>query len=196
MGKNKNSSIAQWSTRDLLVVAVISLVFGFITIVLTYFYTMLIVPLGPVAMFSLHGLWFIPPLFVIYIVRRPGSALLCQTIMAIISIPFNTWGWMNLLVIITRGLPLELPFFITRYRYFKIPIMMISSVFTGIVAVLVFWIPLKLYSLSLDVQFFVLISAIINSAIFGLVSKLIGDTIAKSGVLSNYDIGENQRHEI
>ncbi|MCL0052174.1 ECF transporter S component, partial [Peptococcaceae bacterium] len=51
----------------------------------TYLFTIFIMPLGPLAMFAVSGLWLIPPIFIAYILRRSGAALLTQAMISLIT---------------------------------------------------------------------------------------------------------------
>lgn len=193
MGK-KNFS--KWSTRDLLITAVMSLVLAFLSIFLTFFSTIVVMPLGVIPVLAVHELLSIPALLVAYIIRRPGTAILSQTIIAVVSIGFNTWGWLNLAVIVTRGIPLELPFLITKYRKYNLTVLISSITLTGVVSYLALWIPLKIYLLNLNFIILGAIVTIVTSIIYGVFTKVIADSIAKTGVLSNYAIGQNTDEEI
>jgi len=187
---------SKWSTRDLLITAVMSLVLAFLSIFLTFFSTIVVMPLGVIPVLAVHELLSIPALLVAYIIRRPGTAILSQTIIAVVSIGFNTWGWLNLAVIVTRGIPLELPFLITKYRKYNLTVLISSITLTGVVSYLALWIPLKIYLLNLNFIILGAIVTIVTSIIYGVFTKVIADSIAKTGVLSNYAIGQNTDEEI
>ncbi len=193
---NEKKGLAKWSTRDLLVTAVISVVFAVVLLGATYLHTIFIVPLGPLAMFAIHGIWFIPPIFIAYILRRPGAALLSQVMISVVTVAFSPWGWMELPVILTRGLPIELGFLTTRYRNYRLPVLILTSIATGLVAVAVFWLPLKINLLSIEMQLATIAVAAINAGIAGWLAKLLADAIAKTGVLSSYAVGQELQEEV
>ena len=193
---NDRKEINKWDTRDLLITAIISIVFAVLLLGVTYVYMMIIVPLGPLAMFSLHGIWFIPPVFVAYVIRRPGAALLSQTMISVTTVAFSSWGWMELMIVITRGLPIELGFLAMRYRNYSFPALMGISAITGLFAVAIFWVPLGINILSFGMQIATILAAIINAAVAGWVTKMLADTIAKTGVLSNYAVGQEMQEEV
>ena len=193
---NKKKGLAKWTTRDLLVTAVISIVFAILLLGATYLYLIFIVPLGPLAMFALNGIWFIPPILIAYILRRPGAALLSQSIISIITVAFSPWGWMELMNILYVGMPVELVFCATRYRNYRLPALMLSSVVTGLVPLPIFWVPLGINLLSIEMQITIIVAAIINAAVAGWLAKLLADAIAKTGVLSSYAIGQERQEEV
>ena len=168
---NDRKEINKWDTRDLLITAIISIVFAVLLLGVTYVYMMIIVPLGPLAMFSLHGIWFIPPVFVAYVIRRPGAALLSQTMISVTTVAFSSWGWMELMIVITRGLPIELGFLAMRYRNYSFPALMGISAITGLFAVAIFWVPLGINILSFGMKIATILAAIINAAVVGWVTK-------------------------
>ncbi|MCD5413662.1 MAG: ECF transporter S component [Clostridiales bacterium] len=194
--ENGKKRIEKWSTSDLLVTAILSIVFAIILLGVTYVYMMIIVPLGPLAMFSLHGIWFIPPILVAYVMRRPGAALLSQIIISLTTVAFSPWGWMELTIIITRGLPIELGFLATRYQNYRVSALMLISIATGLVAVAIFWVPLGINILAHGMQMATVIAAIVNAGIAGWATKMLADSIAKTGVLSNYEVGKEMQEEV
>ena len=176
--------------------AVISIVFAVVLLGVTYLYMMIIVPLGPIAMFAVNGIWFIPPIFISYILRRPGAALISLMIMGIVTVPFSIHGWMELPFVLTRGLPIEFIFLITRYRNYRLPVLMISGFAAGIIPLLMFWMPLGINLLPVSIQMIIVAVGLVNGAISGLISKLFADAVAKTGVLSNYAVGQEHQQEI
>ncbi|MCA1781737.1 MAG: ECF transporter S component [Intrasporangiaceae bacterium] len=63
------------------------------------------------------GMWFIGGVVGGLIVRRPGAALACETVAALVSmIPGTEWGATVLIAGILQGLGAELGFAIFRYR--------------------------------------------------------------------------------
>jgi len=76
-----------WSTREILTTAAIALVFAVALIPFTYLVVALAAA-GPVVQGLLVGVWLAPSVMVLYVVRRPGSAILAQLIIAPALIPF------------------------------------------------------------------------------------------------------------
>jgi len=180
----------------LLVMAVISIVFAVLLLGATYLYAIFIMPLGPLAMFAVSGLWFIPPIFIAYVLRRPGAALLTQAMISLISVPFSPWGWMNLITILMVGIPVELVFLATRYRNYRLFILMLAGIVPGLVNVVIGWVPFGLVSLSIEMQIAVVAVAIISGALGGWLAKILADATAKTGVLSSYAVGQEHQKEI
>ena len=176
--------------------AVISVVFAVLLLGATYLFAIFIMPLGPLAMFAVSGLWLIPPIFIAYILRRPGAALLTQAMIRTALVPFSPWGWMELTAIVASGLPIELVFLATRYRNYRLFILMLAGIVPGLVDVVIGWVPFGLVSLSIEMQIAAVAVAIISGALGGWLAKILADAIAKTGVLSSYAVGQEHQKEI
>jgi energy-coupling factor transport system substrate-specific component len=76
-----------WSTREVLTTAAIALVFAIALMPFTYLVVALAAA-SPIVQGLLVGVWLVPSMMVLYVVRRPGSAILAQLIIALALIPF------------------------------------------------------------------------------------------------------------
>ena len=193
---NKKRGLAKWTTRDLLVTTSLSLVFAILMLGADYLLAMFIMPLGPLAIYASTGIWFIPPIFIIYILRRPGVVLLSQLIMAIISVPFSPFGWMQLLGAVVVGLPIELVFWATRYRNYHLPVLLMGGIVAGVVNLAFGWVPYGISLLAMGMQITIVVASIVSGAVGGWLAKLLADAIAKTGVLSNYAVGQELQEEV
>jgi energy-coupling factor transport system permease protein len=63
-----------WSTREILTTAAIALVFAVALIPFTYL-ILALAAAGPVVQGLLVGVWLVPSVMVLYVVRRPGAAV-------------------------------------------------------------------------------------------------------------------------
>jgi energy-coupling factor transport system substrate-specific component len=195
---NEKNNLINWTTRDLLITATISIVFAIFFMFATYLYMMFILPLGPLAISAVQGMWFIPPIFIAYIIRRPGAVLLIQSIISIIRIPFSPTGWLMLVImnLLLVGIPCELVFLVNRYRNYNISILMIAGIVAGLFCTIAMWIIADVNLLSINIQILIIIVSITTGAISGCASKILADTIAKTGVLSGYAVGQKFQNEI
>ncbi|NKQ38272.1 MAG: ECF transporter S component [Methanosarcinales archaeon] len=193
---NKNINLSNWTTRDLLVMASISLVFTIIIIIATYFYMFIIIPLGLIAGGIASGIWAISGIFTMYILRRPGAALFCQLLIGIIQVPFSPFGWMTILLAVILGIPTELAFLSTRYRNFNLFTLMIAGILANVLHMALVIIPLGFIDMEMIMQILIIISVLFGGGMAGLLAKILADAIAKTGVLSGYSIGQEFQEEI
>ena len=193
---NEKKGLAKWTTRDLLVMAVICIVFAALLTGAMYLFVMFIMPLGPLAVHIGFGIWLMPPIFIVYILRRPGAALLAELLIAIISIPFSPAGWMTLIAVLTRGIPIELVFLTTRYRNYRLSLLMIAGIIPGLVGTALGWMPFGINLLSIEMQIAIVAATIVSGAAGGWVAKALAGAVAKTGVLSSYAVGQEHEEEI
>lgn len=193
---NEKKGLAKWTTRDLLVIAVISIIFAAPLTGATYIFTIFIVPMGPLAAHIGFGIWLMPPIFIAYILRRPGAALLAELLIAIISMPFSPFGWMVLITVLSTGVPVELVFLTTRYRNYRLSLLIIAGIIPGLIGMAFGWTIYGIHLLSIEMQIGIVVATIISCAASGLVAKLLADGIAKTGVLSNYAVGQEMQEEL
>ena len=194
--QNGKKGLAKWTTRDLLVTAAISVVFAVVLLGVNYLFFMFLWPLGPLGLPASVGIWFMPLILIAYILRRPGAALIAQMMISIISAPFSPGSWAILLMIIVAGVPMELVFFAARYRNYRLYILMIAGIVPGLVYTSLRWIPVGTNLLTIEMQIAIIAITIISGALGGCLAKIIADAIAKTGVLSNYAVGEEHQEEI
>ena len=116
----------RWRTRDMLVVAVISVAFG------VFFWAFGVVWgalgfLGP-ALNLLYGLWLLPALVAPLIVRRPGAALFAEVVAASLSAFLGSqWAVDTLVSGLVQGAAAELVFAALRYRRFDLPVVVAAG---------------------------------------------------------------------
>ena len=193
---HKKGGLAKWTTRDLLVTAIISIIFAMFLLGVSYVYITLIRPLGLLAQTAGLGLWFMPAIFMGYVLRRPGAVLLSQLMIRIILLPISPYGWMEIVGLVVVGIPVELVFWATRYRNYRLPVLMLSGIIGGSVRTIVAWKPYGISELTTEIQIIVVILMIISTAAAGWLAKLLADAVAKTGVLSSYAVGQEHQKEI
>ncbi|MEM7331390.1 MAG: ECF transporter S component [Chloroflexota bacterium] len=181
----KKRGLAGWKTRDLLVTAVISIVFGLLLLpvnILDVWLQSFAILFAPLA----YGLWAIPAILVMYIVRRPGAAILTLFLAGIVQIPFNPYGWLIVVTQLLTGVICELTFTVTRYRRFTLPILMISGVVMALFTHMSTYAAYGLANLSVSLQILMVLFAVASGVFAGWLAKTIGDAIAQTGVLNNF----------
>ena len=192
----KEKGLAKWSTRDLLITAIISIAFAVILLGVAYLFILFIRPLGLLAQTLGQGIWFIPAIFMGYILRRPGAVIVSQLMMRIILVPISPYGWMELVGAFVVGVPIELVFWATRYRHYRLPVLMLTGIAAGSLRTVVAWVPYGLSELTSEFQITVIVLTIVSGALAGWLAKLLADAIAKTGVLSGYAVGQEHQEEV
>ena len=193
---DRKNELAKWATRDLLITAVISVVFAVILLGVSYLFIMFIRPLGLLAQTLGQGIWFIPAIFMGYILRRPGAVMLSQLMIRIILVPISPYGWMELVGAFVVGVPIELVFRATRYRNYRLPVLMLAGIAAGSLRTIAAWVPYGLSELAPEFQITVVALTVISGVLAALLAKLLADAIAKTGVLSSYAVGQERQEEV
>ena len=92
MKQERGSGLVSWSTRDILLAAVLASVFGVLYQAWNYLY----VPLETISPIlgdaTMYGFWFIAGILVPYIIRRPGAALLGEFLAGLVSMLLGGLG--------------------------------------------------------------------------------------------------------
>lgn len=183
--------------HDLVLLAVLAVVFGFLYWALVQVWGWLQVvmgPLGDLAQNVLVGGWMVVAPLAVYIVRKPGVGILVEIIASIVEVVFlaSPVGPMLILVGFIQGAGAEVAFAATRYRRYGWAVFIASGA-TAALANLVLgmvrmgWAGQELFELRVIFQF---ASGVL---LCGVLAKLIGDALLRTGVLDNYAIGRAAR---
>lgn len=140
----------------------------------------------------LEGFWQIGGIFFAVIIRKPGSALLGETIAATIEGMISQWGLSAVVSGICQGLPVELFFLMCRYKNFS----RINCATAGILSALggyiitYYWYGYS--ALSLKFNLLNLGCNLISGAILGgLFARYLAYRMANAGVLNQFRISQS-----
>lgn len=141
----------------------------------------------------LEGFWHMGGIFFGYIIRKPGSALLGETIAATVEGLISQWGISAVISGACQGLPVEILFLICRYKVSSKSICALGGVVSAIGGYLVTYYWFGYGELSLKYNLLNLGCNIISAAIIGgLLSRYLANQLAKAGVLNQYRISHDQ----
>lgn len=185
--------VSGWRTVDVVVSAVLAVAFGVVFWQWGVVWAPLFLgPVNPVA-YLVSGVWLIPGVVAALVIRRPGAALLTETIAAIVSALLGSvWGLDTVASGIMQGAGAELVFALALYRSFG----PVTAVIAGAGAAVGEWLhDMAFYypGVAFDVQLaygaFMVISA---ATIAGLGGWLLVRALARTGVLSAFPAGREQ----
>lgn len=189
---------SKWQTRDFLVAAALAVPLGLVwSLGWGHVWTAsrsLLPELG----FFVEGFYFTGALLVGYVLRRPGAAFLGEMIAALVELPLTPFGPVVLLLGFVQGIGAEVVFAATRYRNFSLAVMLAA----GAVSALIGWWAYDYWAygyaqLAVGTMLIRFAVKLLGGAILGgLVSKLLGDTLARTGVLNNFQIARDRVREI
>ena len=126
---------ARWSTRDIVVTAVIAVAFGVVFWAWDTVWNVaapLFAAVKPLE-YVISGVWLMPAVIAALVVRKPGAALFAELVAAIVSALLgNVWGMDVVLSGFVQGTGAELVFAFVLYRSFGLPIALIAGGAAGV----------------------------------------------------------------
>lgn len=184
-----------FTLKDLILLVVLGVVFGFLYWVLVQAWTALSIAMGPagdIAQHFLLGGWLLVAPIAVAIVRRPFVGIFAEVLASVIEVVFlgSAIGPILFVAAAIQGFGSELPFAVRRYRSFS----WVTYALSGLLgAGLVFfysafrfgWYGQEIFFLRLGIQ---LVSGLILG---GLLAKVIVDSLARTGVVDNFAIGRD-----
>lgn len=188
----------EWKLKDVLMIAICAVLFGAVYLGVTYAGGFLYGILAPAGLGSLgyepfYGIYFMAGAFGVYVMRKPGTGLISEMLAAIIEcLMGNFFGPIIILSGLVQGLGFELVIAAKRYRKFDRATMIQASIVCSVMTMgynLVISGYSKIAVPVLCLMLFVrLISAIL---VDGIAVPILGDRLAKAGVLRGYAVGSD-----
>lgn len=185
-----------WELKDVILMSIFGVVFS--AVYLAVFQGGLalstaLTPMGlaPFGFETIYGVWFMAATLAAYIIRKPGVALVTEILASAIELLMGNSG--GLTVVLTgaiQGLGAELVFAAFRYKKWNLGSMSLAGIVSA-----AFIFCYELYYLNyIALKPTLLISQLavrfISAALFsGVLCKLAGDALAKTGVVKSYAIG-------
>lgn len=175
-----------WNTKDILITGMIGVVFAFVLLAVTFAYFPLAAVLGPAFSRITDGLFMIPGLMALYLIRKPGAALAALTIGGIVMLPFSPYGLIGIIWAAAGGLECEVPFLAARYRKYSTSFLMLGGAVATLISTLLEYPLYGHAALALGVQITMLAVTVLSGALGGLLSKLLADAMLKAGFMADY----------
>ncbi len=171
-----------WTTRDIMVTAIISIGLGVLYIPITYFTAWLMS--FPFALALVIGIYYWPIIMVSYLIRKPGTDLFAALVVFIMMVPLTPYGLQVVAMVLLIGLPIEIALLVGRYK-FKLWSMMLAGGLSGLVNSVMPFITMGFGNLSpiLRVVYFVEFT-VCSALVGGLLAKWIGDAVINTGVIT------------
>lgn len=182
-----------WRVVDIVVAAALGVAFGVVfwqwNLVFGALFSAQTNPLA----YLVSGMWLVPGVLAMLIIRRPGAAIFAETLAAIVSALLGSfWGLDVILSGAVQGAGAELAFAVFLYRSFGLPVALLA----GAGAAVGEWLhdmPAYYPSTAFEVQLaygaFMLISGVV---IAGAGSWLLVRALAPTGVLAPFAAGRDQ----
>jgi len=182
-----------WSLKDLVLLVVLGVVFGFLYWVFVQAWTALSILMGPAGDLSQHflaGSWLLVAPIAIAIVQRPFAGVIAEVLASVIEVVFlgSAVGPLLFIAAAIQGIGSEIPFAATRYRSYGWATYALSGLLGA--GLVFFYSAFRSGWYGQDLFFIRLVIHLISGVVLGgLLAKLIVDALAKTGVVDNFAIG-------
>jgi energy-coupling factor transport system substrate-specific component len=184
-----------WTLREILIVAVLGAVFGVLYLAWVQVWLIAQAIFGPVTMDVVMGFWFIVSIVAAAIIRKPGAALLSEFLAALVQVLLGSPAGLLLLVTgLVQGAGAEAVFAATRWRNYRLPVLMAAGVGAAVFSFVYTWIRFDYGALApgLLVAMFAL-RCLSGALLGGLAGHLITQALYRTGVLSGLAIDHAKR---
>ncbi|MBM7097418.1 ECF transporter S component [Bacillus sp. H-16] len=186
-----------WKLREIVLMSILGVVFGVIYLMFYFFGQGLrnvLAPfgLGPFGYEVIFGIWFIVSIITAYVIRKPGAALISETIAATIQVLIGSPAGPRLIVSgLIQGLGAEVVFAATRWKNYNLSVLVLAGVSAAIFSFVWGWFISGFAALSTSMVLAMFIVRCISGALLaGLLGKWISDQLANTGVLRSYALGK------
>ncbi len=187
-----------WTLREILIVAVLGAVFGVLYLAWVQVWLISQAILGPVTMDVVMGFWFIVSIIAAAIIRKPGAALLSEVLAALVQILLGSPAGLLLIVTgIVQGAGAEAVFAATRWRNYRLPVLMLAGVGAAVFSFIYTWIRFDYGALAPGLLITMFVLRCLSGALLGgLAGHLVTEALYKTGVLSGLRIERDRREAL
>ncbi|ASU86387.1 hypothetical protein CDO52_22660 [Nocardiopsis gilva YIM 90087] len=179
----------RWRTVDIVVAAVLGVAIG----VIFWVWGMLWASTTPLFLFFppaqavIYGVWLLPGVLGMLIIRKPGAGVLTSVAAATVSMLLGTeWGLMVLLAGLLQGLLPEVVFTLGRFRRWGMGISVLAGAAAGLAPTVM---DLALYYAAWPVTFMAAYGVIVvlsAAVIAGVGGRLLTTALARAGALTPF----------
>ncbi|WP_182113295.1 MULTISPECIES: ECF transporter S component [unclassified Actinotalea] len=190
---------AAWALRDIVVLAVLAAVFGFLYWALVQAWGGLQVamgPLGDLAQNALMGGWIVVAPLAVFVVRRPGAGIAAEIGAAFVEFAFlgSPAGPTLLIAGLVQGGGAELAFAVTRYRRFGWPTFLASGL-TAVTASFLWAGTTADWWHQDHLVLRVVLQLLSGLLLTGVLAKVLAEGLLRTGVLDNFPAGRDRWDE-
>lgn len=186
-----------WKLKEIVLMSILGVVFGIIY--LAFFLVgqgirNILAPFGlaPFGYEIIFGIWFIVSIVAAYIIRKPGVAFTAELIAGVTEVLLGTAAGPGLILAAAiQGLGAEFAFAITKWKDYRLRILILSGVFAAVFSFT--WNLFSSGNIALAPALLIVMLAvrIISGALLaGVLGKWLSDKLAKTGVLRGYALGK------
>lgn len=187
--------MTRWTQREIVVVAALGAVFGVVYLAWVQVWLMSQAFIGPLSLDLFFGLWCVVSVIAAYVVRKPGAAFFSEVVAAIAEIATgNPAGLILLVTGVVQGAGAELPFALTRWKRYDLPVLLAAGASAAVFSFAYTWIRFKYGALdpTLLVAMFA-IRVVSGMVLAGLLGRWIARALHRTGAVDGLAIDEDRR---
>ena len=180
--------LKSWKLKEVVLMSVFAVVFAVVYLLFVQVGNIWAGVIGPIAYEWIFGIWFIVSIICAYIIRKPGAALLSETMAAMIEVMIgNAVGPRLILSGLVQGLGAEAAFAATGYKRYDWWVLCLAGVGSAVFS-FAYGFLVSGYA-ALDPSLLVLmftLRVISGAVIAGLGGKYLSDGLLATGALRGY----------
>jgi energy-coupling factor transport system substrate-specific component len=199
MENNARGISYSWKLRDIIMVAMLSIVFAVVYLGAVYFaafLSSLLTPAGlaPLGNELVFGVWFMASTLAAYTLQKPGAAVIAEVLAALMEVLLgNMYGPMVFVAGFIQGAGAEAAFALGRYKKFDLATMCFAATGSCVTSFLWGFVRSGFGLLSVRLLAVMFVIRLVSSVLFsGILCKLIGDGLAGTGLLKSYALGKRR----
>lgn len=194
MGGKEENMNKKLKLKEIVVIAMVSALIGIVFTLLDSLYQPLQVLAGPIGGDIINGLYLLSALLPIFIIRKPGAALLGSLFTGIVNLLLGSpYGIHIIIAAVLQGVGAEVVLASFKYKDYKVLPMSLAAIVASLFVTArdYFVFGFQLYANLIPVMIGV---RIVSAVIFGaLVAIALGNGLKLTGVLNGFNI--NRRSE-
>lgn len=189
--------MSKWHFKEIVVMSALAVVFAVVYLAFLPVGKILVGFFGPIGYDLIFGIWFIVSILAAYIIRKPGAALLSETIAALIEVLLGSAaGPMLILSGMIQGLGAEAVFAATRWKNYSTWVLMAAGAGSAVFSFAYGYFVSGYAALSSSYVIGMFVTRMISGALIaGLLGKSLSDSLAQTGVLSSFALGKEYRRK-
>lgn len=139
----------------------------------------------------IYGIWFMAGTLAAYIIRKPGVGIVAELLASVIELLLGNSGGMAVVITgLIQGAGIELGFAVFGYKRWNLASMTLSGILAAVFIFCYELYYLNYITLALNLILVQLAVRFASAFVFaGVICKLAGDGLARTGVVRNYAIG-------
>ena len=185
-----------WELKDVIMMAILGVVFSAVYLAVFQGGLALSTALTPAGLANfgfeiIYGVWFMAATLAAYVIRKPGVALITEVLASAVELLMGNSGGMTVVLTgLIQGAGAELAFAVFRYKKWNLGVMCLSGVLAAAFIFVYELYYLNYIALAPTLLMAQLAGRFVSAIVFsGVVCKLAGDGLAKTGVVKSYAIG-------